>query len=66
MEKNGKGRYIFKNGKKFHGFFFKGKAHGSGTLFDRDGSVLGSGVWNCGKLEQEDKKSSIHKVQSQT
>ncbi len=46
---NGKGRFIWEDGKSYEGDFKDGRKHGEGTFYDEDGDILYSGTWENDK-----------------
>ena len=50
---SGEGIYTFADGYKYIGLWENAQRHGFGTLFDEDGLIEFSGIWNNGKRESD-------------
>ena len=47
---NGEGTIVSKDKEKFIGTFKDGKKHGKGVLYDRNGNIIKSGIWESNKF----------------
>jgi hypothetical protein len=58
---NGRGVLLFQDGTKYVGEWKDSVAHGNGTMFDHQGNLLFTALWNNGKVVEENSVSLIDK-----
>ena len=67
IPQNGYGTYTFMTGITYKGNWKNGLKHGKGKEIDSSGNIINEGIWEKGKLvEQEDNKKFILKEYKQT
>jgi hypothetical protein len=59
-KENGQGTFTFPSGRKFQGEFRNGETNRQGTLFDADGSIVASGIWENNELVSSTKQETAY------